>query len=113
MSHVPWVLQGAGCSHVRLLEGLAREHGIAITPEFRSQAFGAVKDLVLEGLAVSIADLDQVAPWIEEGRVFAFRDLTFEMPMSLVALARRTTEPTIAAFVETTLDTHDRVSDVA
>ncbi len=113
LSHVPWVLQGAGCSHVRLLEGLAREHGIAITPEFRSQAFGAVKDLVLEGLAVSIADLDQVAPWIEEGRVFAFRDLTFEMPMSLVALARRVTEPTIAAFVETTLDTHDRVSDVA
>ena len=91
-----------------LLGELCETHHITITPEYRAEAFGAVKDLVREGLAVSMADLDEAGPWIESGEVFAWEGFERRMPVLLIALRQRASEPALAAFVETALAAHRR-----
>jgi DNA-binding transcriptional LysR family regulator len=107
LTDYPWVFQGRGCSYCKLLESLCEEHRIRIEPEFRAEAFGAVKDLVADGLAISVTDLDEVQPWIDDGRIFAWGDFQYRMPASLAVLRQRESEPGIASFVASALEVHD------
>ena len=106
LAEFPWVFQGRGCSYCRLLESLCKEHRIQIKPEFRAEAFGAVKELVADGLAISMTDLDEVQPWIDDGRIFAWGGYEYPMPVSLAVLRQREDEPAIRSFMEVAKETH-------
>jgi DNA-binding transcriptional LysR family regulator len=108
LTEFPWVFQGPECSYSILMSRLCREHRIAIQPEFRSEDFGAVKHIVAEGLALSIADLDSVSPWIDSGRIFVWNEQEYEMPVSLAVLKQREDEPNLATFVEIARRAHGR-----
>ena len=79
---------------------------MTFTPEFRTEAFGSVKDLVLEGLALSVADLDEVSPWIEAGDIFAWGGVACAMPVSLAVLRSRREESLIDAVRGLVLESH-------
>lgn len=106
LTEYPWIFQGRGCSYGKLLESLCEEHRIRIEPEFRAEAFGAVKEMVADGLAISVTDLDEVQPWIDEGKVFAWGGFEYPMPVSLVSLRQREAELGIASFIESALEMH-------
>ena len=106
LTEYPWIFQGRGCSYCKLLESLCEEHRIRIEPEFRAEAFGAVKELVADGQAISVTDLDEVRPLIEQGKVFAWGGFEYPMPVSLAVLRQREQEPGIASFVASALDVH-------
>ena len=106
LTEFPWIFQSPGCSYCKLLHRLGKEHRVTFTPEFRSDAFGAVKDLVAEGLALSLADLDEVQPWIDAGDLFAWDDFEYAMPVSMLALRQREDEPMIQAFMQIAREAH-------
>jgi len=106
LSEFPWVFHSKGCSYYRLLENLCREHGVRFTPEFHASAFGAVKELVAEGLALSVVDLDDVQPWIDAGEVFAWGDFEYPMPVWLMAASPNDENPTFRAFIEVAVEAH-------
>ncbi len=106
LSEFPWVFQSRGCSYCKLLHTLGEQHHVRFKPEFRTEAFGAVKDLVVEGLALSVADLDEVQPWIDQGLVFAWGGFEVAMPVNLVVLAQRQEEPMIRTFLSIAQQVH-------
>lgn len=108
LAEYPWVFHSKGCSYCRLLDKLAEEHHVKFEPEFRAEAYRAVQDLVAEGLALSVADLDEVRPWIESGQVFVWGDLEYRLPVSLAVLERRAREPMIASFLDIAAEIHAR-----
>ncbi len=106
LGEFPWVFQSPNCSYSRLMDRLCSEHDVTLRPEFRTQDFGAVRDLVAEGLAMSVADLDSVRPWIESGDVWVWQQQAYEMPVGVGVLASREREPTIRALLAIVREAH-------
>ncbi|MEM6334344.1 MAG: LysR family transcriptional regulator [Planctomycetota bacterium] len=106
LEEFPWVFQGPDCSYAQLMDRLSAEHGLSVRKQYRAEQFGAVHGLVAQGLAMSIADLDEAEPLVESGRVFVCGGYRYAMPVRLIALRARREEPAIAAFVEAALSIH-------
>lgn len=106
LGEFPWVFQSRGCSYCRLLEQISEREHLEFRPQFRADAFGAVRELVAEGLALSLADLDEIAPLVEDGKVFIWPHFEHTMPVQLIALRSRVAEPMLASFAETALGFH-------
>ena len=100
LSQAPWALQAAGCSHTRLLEHLCRDAAVSVEPTYRTGSFAAVRELVLGGVAVSMADLDDVQPGLQRGDIFVWGDFEHHLPLSLLCLSARREEPAIAAVFD-------------
>ncbi len=106
LSEFPWVFQSTGCSHCRLLEKVCADHQVSLSPKIHSEAYGTVKEIVAEGLALSIADLNDVADLVETGDLFVWPGLAYDMPAQLVGLASRSDEPMLQATVQQALQIH-------
>ena len=107
LAEFPWIFQSPTCSYCVLLEKLNEQHELKLRPQIRASAFGDIKHLVAEGLALSIADLDDADDLVEAGQLFIWPHFTYEMPLWLIALDKRTDEPAIKAFAENALAVHD------
>ncbi len=101
LAQLPWLFQSETCSYSRLLARLGERHNVKFTQEFRTDLFGAVKDLVAEGLAMSLADLASVRSLEEEGKIFIWGDFVYEMPVSVALLESRKNEPLLQSYLET------------
>lgn len=108
LATMPWVFQSKGCSYCALLEKISEEQHVALTPQLRAEAVGTVKNLVAEGLALSIADLDDAAPLVEAGKLCVWSGFEFKMPVRLVMLRQRADEPMLRAFAEAARQVHNR-----
>lgn len=104
----PWVFQGDACSHHWLLQEIAREHSVTFTPRFQSEAYGEVKDLVAEGVALSLCDEDEASALIESGRLYVWPGFRYSMPVWLVCRRGRSQDPGVSAFVEVAMEVHGR-----
>ena len=100
LAEMPWIFQSRSCSHYVLLERLIREHDLDLRPQLRAEAFGEVKELVAEGLGLSICDLDDAEPLIRGGRLVVWPGFEHEMPLRLWTLATRADEPAIRCLAE-------------
>ncbi|MEM6755706.1 MAG: LysR family transcriptional regulator [Planctomycetota bacterium] len=107
LGEFPWVFQGPDCSYARLLDRLSAEHGVSFRKQYGAEQFGAMHGLVAQGLAMSIADIDEVRPMLDDGRVFAWGAFRYPMPVRLIAMKSRVDEPAMRAFAEATRGVHD------
>lgn len=89
LAQFPWVFQSDQCSHFKFLKGLAEKHRVTFRPEFRADLLGAIAEIVAQGLALSVAELRAVEPWIARGEVFVWSDFEAELSVSLVCLKAR------------------------
>lgn len=103
----PWVFQSNSCSYCVLMERISEEQQLRFTPQIRAEACGTIKDLVAEGLALSISDLDDAAPQVEAGKLCIWPDFTFDMPVRLIMLRQRTDEPMLRALADVARQVHD------
>ncbi len=108
LSAFPWVFQNNGCSHYWLLRKLCEEHHFNLEPQFRAEAVGTAADLVAEGLALSVVDLDEVQPHVDAGRVFVWNDFEYAMPVAAITLERRAREAAIAGVMAAIERVHAR-----
>ena len=106
LGEFPWIFQSPTCSYYVLLERLNRQHRLQLKPQIQAESYGGVKSLVAEGLALSFADLNDVAPWVDDGRLFVWPHFTYDMPVWLVASKSRTDEPAIACFAHNAQQAH-------
>lgn len=100
LSEYPWIFQSKTCSYYAVIQHIMTQHHITIKPKFQVENIKTIKDLVAEGLALSIADLDSVEKMASEKRIFIWSDFEVEMPVWLVALEARAKDPKIQAFSE-------------
>ena len=106
LAEYPWVFQSRDCSYYVLLDQIAQQRHIRPQPRFHAEALGAVKQLVAEGLALSIADLDDAASMEEAGEIFIWPGLEHAMPVWMIARRDRSEEPAIAALLKIAADIH-------
>jgi len=106
LSEYPWIFQSPQCSYYGLLDEVSKERRLVFNAQFHAEAFGAVKDLVAEGLALSVADLDEVSHWVEAGDVFIWPGLEYAMPVRLIVQRARVEEPLIQSFAQIALAAH-------
>ncbi len=106
LAELPWIFQSRTCSHCVLLDGLIKKHRLELKPQIQAEAFGEVKELVAEGLGLSISDLDDAAPLVEAGRLVVWPGYASAMPLSVFALTARADEPAIATLMETAASVH-------
>ncbi|MEM9253101.1 MAG: LysR family transcriptional regulator [Planctomycetota bacterium] len=106
LGEFPWVFQGPDCSYAQLLDRLSAEHGVSFRKQYGAEQFGAMHGLVAQGLAMSIADVEEVRPMLDDGRVFAWGSFRYPMPVRLIAMKPRVQEPAIRAFAEATRGVH-------
>jgi DNA-binding transcriptional LysR family regulator len=99
LGELPWVFQSKGCSHCMLLDQISEEQDVRFRPQFRAEV-GAMMQLVTEGLALSLADLDEAQPMVDAGRVFVWPHFEFLMPVNFIARRERADEPVIRAFAD-------------
>lgn len=102
----PWVFQSADCSYFKLMERIGQEQRVTPRPRLQTEATCAMKALVAEGLALSIADLDDAAPELEAGAVFAWPGVEHVMPVWLIALAERIDEPAVRGLLAIAAEVH-------
>ena len=106
LAEMPWIFQSRTCSHYVLLERLIHEHRLDLRPQLRAEAFGEVKQLVAEGLGLSICDLDDAAPLIRAGQLVVWPNFEYVMPLRVITLSTRTSEPAIASLIEAATTVH-------
>lgn len=106
LSTYPWIFQSETCSYHGVIRQVAREHHLDLKPKFQVEAFGAVQELVAEGLGLSLADLNAIQPMVEEGRIFVWPDFEVEVPVWLLALESRSGDPRIRAMLEVARTAH-------
>ncbi|MEM7627324.1 MAG: LysR family transcriptional regulator [Planctomycetota bacterium] len=106
LGEFPWIFQSPTCSYCVLLNRLNAEHRLQLKPQIQAEAYGEVKSLVAEGLALSFADLHDAAEWVEDGRLFIWPHYAYDMPVQLIASRSRTQEPAIARFAEVAQKVH-------
>lgn len=108
LSVFPWVFQNNGCSHYWLLQKLCEEHHVKLEPQFRAEAVGTAADLVVEGLALSVVDLDDVQHHVDAGHVFVWNDFEYAMPVAAIALERRAQEAAVQSLMAAINRVHAR-----
>ena len=102
----PWVFQSKTCSYCALMERIGEEQHLRFNPQLRVEAMGAIKDLVAEGLALSITDLDDAAPQIEAGELCVWPGFEFQMPVRLIMMQQRAEEPMLRSLAEVAREVH-------
>lgn len=107
LGEFPWVFQGPDCSYAQLLDRLSVEHGVSFRKQYGAEQFGAMHGLVAQGLALSIADIEEVRPMLDDGRVFAWESFRYPMPVRLIAMKSRVDEPAVRLFAEAAAGIHD------
>lgn len=110
LGEFPWIFQSPTCSYCVLLNKLNQQHRLQLKPQIQAEAYGEVKSLVAEGLALSFADLTDAAEWVDDGRLFIWPHYEYDMPVQLIASKSRTAEPAIARFAEVAQKVHPLTS---
>ena len=98
LAEFPWLFQSDSCSYFRLLCELGKSHNLTFQAAYRSDMFGTIWELVAEGMALSIVDLDSVQAHVDAKKVFIWGDFEHVMPVSVACLHSRRTEPAIAHY---------------
>jgi len=106
LSEFPWVFQSPDCSYARLMDRLSEEHGLSLRRQYLADHFGAMSGLVSQGLAMSMADVDEVSALIESGAVFVWGGFEHAMPVRVLARKERVDEPAVRAFVDAAMGVH-------
>lgn len=107
LGEFPWIFQSETCSYCALLDQVNEQHHLKLKPQIRAEALCEIKSLVAEGLALSIADLDDSASMVADGSVFIWPHFTYDMPVWLIADAARADEPALAAFARYAVAVHE------
>jgi DNA-binding transcriptional LysR family regulator len=110
LSEFPWVFQSPDCSYARLMDRLCRTHGLSLSRQYMADHYAAMGGLVSQGLAMSLADADEVSALIESGEVFVWGSFEYAMPVQVIALKARSKEPLIRGFVEASRAVHRPVT---
>lgn len=103
LAEFPWIFQGKTCSYYKAMMHIAEKHDVIIKPKFQVEALGAIRDLVAEGLALSVIDLDSVE---NDDRICIWPGLEINLPVWLVALEDRAEDPSIQAFAQIATTVH-------
>jgi len=98
LSDVPWVFVRPDCSYHAELERLSEKHGFTPNKQFRLDHSSVSLELVREGLAVSMVDVEFARPYAESGELTIWPHYQGKIPRSAITLKKRDSEPAVKAF---------------
>ena len=97
---LPWIGRAPGCSYQVLLDSLRARHHLHLDTRHMATSSAHANALVEEGVGIAFADIDDVAPAVEAGRVALWGGEVFEIPVWCVLRADRADEPVLEAWVD-------------
>lgn len=98
LSNVPWVFTRPDCSYHAELARLSDRYGFTPNKQFRLDHSSVSLELVREGLAVSMVDVEFARPYSEAGELSIWPHYTGKIQLSAINLKQRHDEPAIVAF---------------
>lgn len=100
LSEVPWVFTRPDCSYHGELARISDRYGFTPNKQFRLDHSSVSLEIVREGLAVSMVDVEFAKPYAEAGELTIWPHYEGEIQLSAVNLKKRHDEPAIVAFRE-------------
>lgn len=98
LSGVPWVFTRPDCSYHAELARLSDHYGFTPNKQFRLDHSSVSLELVREGLAVSMVDVEFARPYADAGELTIWPHYTGKIQLSAINLKQRHDEPAIVAF---------------